>query len=188
MAASIAAGDSAALVGRADLTASAAGASAALVDGADLTASAAGATGDRGLMRTASATALTRERTAKLLLDVPGLEFDTPIQIHSKAGGDVERLEKQDDGRVLNRADPCVARPPQRLQIAPGVGIRVRRQPNLQKEHADEQCEFGRCEGLSRGARDAAMARGELADPSPQFRPAQTLELNDGLREGPGRR
>src|ERR1700704_1244206 len=137
----------------------AAGASAAFVGCADLTASAAGAAGDRGPISRARATALTRERTAKLLFDVPGLEFDAPIEIHPKAGGDVKRLDKQDDRRVFKHAEPGVARAPERLQIAPGVGIRVRRQPNLQKEQAYEQRELGRRESLSRGARDAAMAR-----------------------------
>src|ERR1700730_15033641 len=108
----------------------AAGASAALVGCADWTASAAGATGDRRAISTPSATALTRERTAKLLFDVPGLEFDAPVQIHPIAGGDVKRLEEQDDRRVFKRADPCVTRAPERLEIAPGVGVRVRRQPN----------------------------------------------------------
>src|SRR3981081_1775369 len=114
----------------------AAGASAALVRCADLTASATDAAGDRGPISTARATALTRERTAKLLFDVPGLEFDAPIEIHPKAGGDVKRPRKQNHRRVFKHADPCVARAPERLQIAPRVGIRVRCQPNLQKEQA----------------------------------------------------
>src|SRR5882757_11179991 len=82
--------------------------SAVLVGGADWTESAAGAAGDSGPISTASTTALTRERTAKLLFDVPGLELDAPIEIHPKAGGDVERLEKQNDSRVFKRPDPRV--------------------------------------------------------------------------------
>src|SRR5579863_2464292 len=78
------------------------------VGDADSTASAAGTGGDSRPISTASATALTRERTTKLLFDIPCLEFHAPIQIHSKTGGDVKRLEKTDDGRVFNRADPCV--------------------------------------------------------------------------------
>src|ERR1700678_2824839 len=99
--------------------------------GAGLTASAAVAIGDSGLISTASAKALTRERTTKLLFDIPCLEFDAPIQIHPKAGSDVKRLEKTDDGCVFNRADPGVRGAPQRPQIAPRVGIRMRRKPNL---------------------------------------------------------
>src|SRR6202041_2096589 len=122
---------------------------------AGLTASAAGAIGDSGPISTASAKDLTPERTAKLLFYIPCLEFDPPIQIHSKARGDVKRLEKTDDGRVFNGTDPGVRGASQRSQIAPRVGIRMRRKPNLQKKHAHEQCELGCREDLRRGARNA---------------------------------
>src|SRR5580700_6845820 len=158
------------------------------VAGVDLTPSAAGAGGDSKPISAASATALTRKCTTKLLLDVPRLEFNAPIQIQSKTGGDVKRLQKADDGRVFDGADPRMARPPYRLQITPRVGVRVRRKPNLQKKHAGEQRELRDPKNLRRGTRDAAMSRGELTDPTSQLGPAKALELNDGLRERPGRR
>src|SRR5271170_7273494 len=135
------------------------------VGGVNLTASSDRAGGDSTLISTASATALVRERTTKLLFDIPCLEFHAPIQIHSKTGGDVERLEKTNDCRVFNYADPGVTGPPYRLQITPRVGVRVRRKPNLQKKHTCEQRELRHAENLRSAARGASMSCGEPADP-----------------------
>ena len=40
--------------------------------------------------------ASTREGKAKLLLDVPRLELDAPVQVHREAGADEERLDDRD--------------------------------------------------------------------------------------------
>src|SRR6267154_1305709 len=154
---------------------------------AGLSAWAAGVTDHSGLLSTASARALVRERTTKLLFDIPCLEFYAPIQTHAKTGRDVKRLEKTDDRRIFDRAHPGMTGEPKRTQIAPRVAVRMRRKPNLQKKQADEQRELSCPESLGRGARNAPMPCGELAHPRPQYGPAEALELNDGLRERPGR-
>src|ERR1700730_14347351 len=143
--------------------------------GAGLTVSAAGVTEDSGLIRTASARASVRERTTKLLFDIPCLKFHAPIQVHAESGSDVKRLEKTDDRGIFNRAVPCMPGAPKRTQIAPRVAVRMRRKPNLQKKQANEQRELSCPESLGRGARNAPMPRGELAYPRPQYRPAEAL-------------
>src|SRR5258706_5231166 len=155
--------------------------------GAGLTASAAGVTDHRGLISPASAGALVRERTTNPLFDIPCLEFYAPIQIHAKTGRDVKRLEKTDDRRIFNRAHPGMTGEPKRTQIAPRVAVRMRRKPNLQKKQADEQRELSCPESLGLGARHAPMPSGELAHPRPQYGPPKAPELNEGLRERPGR-
>src|SRR5450432_3440848 len=47
--------------------------------------------------------ALRSKRTAKLLFDIPGLQFDAPVQIHSEAGGDVEWFDEGYGRRVGDR-------------------------------------------------------------------------------------
>ncbi len=50
-----------------------------------------------------AASSRSRERTAELLLDVPGLEDHAPVQVHGESRRDVERLQEQHDQRVGRR-------------------------------------------------------------------------------------
>src|SRR6185503_12588307 len=143
-----------------------------------------------GARATSAASAiLGAKRTPQLLLHVPGLELGAPVQVHRKARGHVERLEKRDHKGVRDghrSLEELARRVEQHLEQVSG-GF-CWREPHEQRQHREAEARFGRRERHRHEQRSAALAAAHLLDAPPNLAERQTLELIDRLRERAPRR
>src|SRR4051812_30138394 len=134
---------------------------------------------DSPVSSNASATALSLERTAQFLLDVPRFQLRATVQIHGKARGHIERLEEQHNQRKSARYGES--------QVGECTGRKwlalARREPEYQRHQRYCQNGLGHTErgGHQSGWRRSAPSY--LHHALAGSEQAQALELIHGLRE-----
>src|SRR5688572_27260195 len=124
-----------------------------------------------------------RKRTAKFLLDVPGLELGAAIEVHAKARRHVERFDEQHGHQVTRRGIELQRGARVALEDAcEGIVLAGRREPVHQRKQPDRDRGFGgrECTGHHEGGATAAAA--QLRDAAAELPERMALELVDRLR------